>query len=507
MPAANLRGKMPEHLRALVVVLIASIVGFAAIKPFLLRSVPQSEPRQFAKFWIVVLLLAFLSHDIYVFLILTAGYLALAMPARPVSRISLYVLLMLAIPNVGTQLPGFGIINYLIELTYLRVLTLTLLLPLLFFHPTTNLATKKFDKYFLAIFFLCSVLDFRDVSFTEGIRRSVCRAIDMLIPYYSVSRTINSSDDVREVFSALLIPMFTMSILAVAEVLKSWHFYAALPYALGVPTELNINAYKQREGFLRASVALGAVPFGYFSSLAICVILYFKNETYRRATSTIVLVLLGGVFVTFSRGPWVSLIVMALAWFTLERRIGSFLRGCLLIGVIAIPLIWGAGMGSKVLRMLPILGGGESQMNVDYREQLFQISIGVANRSPLFGSTDFLKQREMQPLLQGEGIIDIVNTYLQYLLQYGYVGLFLFVSLFLVALYRCGRARGIAMQSGASEVARLCNVLIAMLLGTMVVIATVSSLGHGAVSAMYWLLISLAVVTASKLPRNGNTET
>lgn len=495
---------MPEHLRALVVILIASIVGFAVIRPFLRRSLPDLDPRPLAKFWFVVVLLAFFSHDIYLFLILTAGYTALAKPVQPASRISLYVLLILAIPNLGARIPGLGIINYLIDLTYIRVLTLTLLLPLLISHVSPEPATKKFDKYILALFVLCSVLSFRDVSFTEGSRRSVYYALDMLVPYYAVSRTINSSEDVKEVFAALLIPAFIMSIMAIPEVLKSWHFYTALPNALGVPTASNINEYKHREGFLRAYGAYGPIAFGYFSSLAVCVILYLRQRAYGRLEYGIIFALLGGIFLTFSRGPWVSLFIMVLAWFTLERKIGSFLRGCFLVGLIAVPLIWGAGMGAKVLRMLPYFGAGESQMNVDYREQLFQVSIGVANRSPLFGSTDFLMQPEMQRLVQGEGIIDIVNTYLQYLLQYGYVGLALFVAPFLVAIHRTDRARRLATQSGEAEVVRLCNVLIAMLLGTMVVIATVSSSGHGSVATMYWLLISVAAAMAGNLVKSKN---
>jgi O-antigen ligase len=45
----------------------------------------------------------------------------------------------------------------------------------------------------------------------------------------------------------------------------------------------------------------------------------------------------------------------------------------------------------------------------------------------------------MQDLRQGEGIIDIINTYVQVLLDNGFVGLTLFLSFILICLFKAWR--------------------------------------------------------------------
>lgn len=46
----------------------------------------------------------------------------------------------------------------------------------------------------------------------------------------------------------------------------------------------------------------------------------------------------------------------------------------------------------------------------------------VIQRNPLFGSFDFRNTPEMQSMIQGEGIIDIVNTYINWRCGWGWSG-------------------------------------------------------------------------------------
>lgn len=64
----------------------------------------------------------------------------------------------------------------------------------------------------------------------------------------------------------------------------------------------------------------------------------------------------------------------------------------------------------------------------------------MIQRNPLFGSFDFRNTPEMQSMIQGEGIIDIVNTYINLALRVGLVGLTLFVGFFVSILFGLRKA-------------------------------------------------------------------
>src|SRR5258707_3117917 len=89
--------------------------------------------------------------------------------------------------------------------------------------------------------------------------------------------------------------------------------------------------------------------------------------------------------------------------------------------------------GVVLVDYLPFVGTVEAQ-NVAYRERLFEISLDVVLDHPFFGDWDFLQLPVMQQLRQGQGIIDIVNTYLGVALASGLLGLALFCGFFLAVL-------------------------------------------------------------------------
>ena len=129
------------------------------------------------------------------------------------------------------------------------------------------------------------------------------------------------------------------------------------------------------------------------------------------------------------------------------------------------------------------------EANVTYRQQLFNISIEVIKMNPWLGSFDYMSVPIMQDLIQGEGIIDMVNSYLAIALSYGIVGLTLFAGVFASAawgIWRCMR-----LAEPTDEVHVLGRALLAALAGALVIIATISSIL--AVPTIYWLLGGLCV--------------
>ena len=98
----------------------------------------------------------------------------------------------------------------------------------------------------------------------------------------------------------------------------------------------------------------------------------------------------------------------------------------------------------------------------------------------------------MQRMIQGQGIIDVVNSYLQIALEFGLVGLFLFVIFFLTlgaSLFT--RAASPTSHEPSINYAGLFALLVAMLF-TIVTVSSVS-----VIPSIYWAFAGICAA----LPR------
>ena len=99
----------------------------------------------------------------------------------------------------------------------------------------------------------------------------------------------------------------------------------------------------------------------------------------------------------------------------------------------------------------------------------------------------------MEDLRQGEGIIDLVNTYAEVTLFYGSIGLVLFLALILVGLFKAYRAsREFARRD--PDYALLGISLVACLLGTLLMIGSASFILG--LEKLFYLLSGLAAAYA-----------
>jgi O-antigen ligase len=282
-----------------------------------------------------------------------------------------------------------------------------------------------------------------------------------------------------------------MALMAIPEVVKGWHFYTALPKALG-DIWGGQTAYKFRGGFLRAYGPYGAIPFGLLLTLAFASALYLLPDKSKRDFILIGLLLVTGLLFTFSRGPWVSFIVMMLAYGILAKKIGKYIPALIIVSILSAPLLVFTNMGRQIVDMLPIVGSEGEQTNITYRQRLLNIGLEVANESPMFGDNKFLENPKMQALIQGEGIIDIVNTYLQYLLEYGYIGLLAFLMIFVSTLLGLWRVRSKSIGEKNTANVALLNIILGMWAASLTLIATTSSMGNSRLALAYWMLTGLS---------------
>ena len=111
-------------------------------------------------------------------------------------------------------------------------------------------------------------------------------------------------------------------------------------------------------------------------------------------------------------------------------RLTKAAAGAALVGI----AVFLSPLGERIIRVIPALGGNVDTYNIIYRHRLFERAWGIIQQTPMLGDPGALLK--MQGLRQGQGIIDLVNTYLDILLSNGFVGLTLFLLFVLIPMLR-----------------------------------------------------------------------
>jgi hypothetical protein len=533
---------MPEHLRALVVILVlaAAVFAFAKAPACTLASTTGDFERR-RNLWFGITLAAFLAHNFWIYIIVAAALLLFAVPREP-NKLAMFFFLLFAVPAIPAQITGLGIINYFFTIDYIRLLTLAVLLPA-FLSLRTQPDIERFgrsipDKLIAGYIILNLVLQLTVDTFTNTLRHGVFYAfIDIFLPYYVASRLLKNLQGFRDALMAFVMAALVLSAIGAFEFAKHWLLYASVHDALGVRWEY--AHYLARGGSLRAQGTTGQpIPLGYAIAVATGFFLYLRKlargESLRAQGTTgqpiplgyvIVLatgfflylrksvpnlmawglglaLLIAGLIAPLSRGPWVGAAAMLLVFVAIGPSAGLRFAKLGLLGVLSLPVLLASPAGETIIDYLPFIGTVEAE-NVTYRQRLAEISTRVIMQNPFFGTFDFIYSPELQELKQGEGIIDVVNTYLGVGLASGLVGLSLFSGFFIaVAVSIFKGMRNLADRN--DELYLLGQVLFSTLLGILVILFTVSSIS--VIPVIYWSVAGLGVAYARMLSSSTNSE-
>lgn len=485
-------------LKAFIVLMVIATLVFIVAKPVFLRFMSPQDYALRRNLWLALTTAAFLIPNYWLYLLVAAGLIWFA-ANRDSNPVALYMFLLITLPPLGMALPTFGVVNQLFGMNHLRFLALVLLLPLAlgFFHRGSasggdllgserGSALLPTDWLILLYVLLQIGLPMPYESITATGRRMMLMGTDMLLPYYVLSRSCRTRDSFREVMAAFVLAALVLAPLGLFETLKGWLLFAGLEEHWGTTPFLSHLA---RGDYLRAQVNSGhAIVLGF--SFVVALGFWLSLQTRVVAAKWrwgVLLSLLAGLLVTFSRGPWVGAVVIWIIFLTLgpdaRRRSAKALGLLFVMGLVVMISPW----GDKLVDNLPFVGnvGGET---VEYRMRLAETSWQIFLQNPIFGSLNFLVY--MEDLRQGEGIIDLVNAYATIALGYGLVGLGLFAGFFGIIVVRCFKAvRQISALD--PDFALAGGALVAILVSALVMLFTVNL--YMSIGALAWALAGMGV--------------
>jgi len=382
---------MPEHIRSLIYILIIATFTFALARPAILNLTDVKDFTQRRNLWFYLTLVAFLATNFWIYTFIAVPLLLYA-NKRDTNPPALFFFVLFILPLATIQIPGFGMFNYLFDLSNVRILELAILLPAYFrlmrrgdIRPFSNTGP---DLALTAYLLLNAILHLRDATLTETLRQTFYLFIDIYLPYFVFSRCLVNLQTYRDALLSLVLAMMIVAPLAVFETLKHWHLYSALTKVLQLSGG-GATGYLERNNVLRSVVTAGQpIALGYLMVVGMGLYLYVQQSIKQKLIRRLGMALLvAGLFCSFSRGPWVGAVVLLVAFIATGRYAMRRMIILALAILLVSPVIPKLPGGQAVIDLLPIIGSTENE-NITYRQDLITNSMIVIKRNLWFGSDD-----------------------------------------------------------------------------------------------------------------------
>jgi len=505
-------------LKALIVVLALSGLVFALGKRTALHFMEESDFKRRRNTWLFLSTVAFLSPNVWLFSLLAVPVLYWA-GRKDTNPLALFLLLMNVIPSIPVQIPTNGLhIKQLFQIDIFRLLSLFVLLPAAWRLwrskdsdrrrgvESTDLLLLVYGVLQVLLYVSPDPTQTNNVvlhsSFTNSLREAFLFVVDVYVVYYVASRSCSSRRVIVDAMAAFCLACTIMASVAAFEALKHWRLYADL-YTLWGGHDTG-KAYIYRAGLLRAESSSGnALVLGYLLAIAFGFWLYLQSQLPRLAPRVgIKVVLWAGLIAAISRGPWLGAILVYFAYATFRPGGASRLIKAGLVFLVIGGVVLATPLGERIRQALPGTGGSEASSSLEYRERVLERSWELIQAHPLLG--DQLALSQLQDLRQGQGIIDLVNTYVQVTVFYGFFGLAIFLAFMLSILIKA-RAAARKAPPFSPDAPLLGAGLAACIVGALFILADCSFVL--ACPIMFYALAGIATgyIRLSELPRTDAT--
>jgi hypothetical protein len=461
---------MIQDLKALVVVLGLSLpVWWFARRHFAQFSSLEVFDRR-RNVWLAITVIAFVAPNIWIYAMFAVPIMVWAGQRDP-NPAALCLLLFYAVPPASVPIPAF-VINEFFNISHLRLLGFTVLLPAALAHHKASASRGRsgpdvMDVILLSFMALTIVLFVPYENITNSVRRTFLFALDTVLLFYVFSRVGPGISAIRDCLSTWLLAGLLLSPIAMFEMTRFWLLYVPIADRWGDP---NVFAFLTRGSSLRAQASAGhSLALGYWFAMALGFFMLLQRYWQPRwARYALGLLMLGGLWATLSRGPWLTAFLFVVLFLLLNPH-GATAAIKAIAGLTAVVLlVLLSPLGDRLINYLPFVGTVDSG-NVEYRQQLIDVAWPLILQNPMGGNPDVMTQ--LESLRQGQGIIDLINGYIAVALFTGFGGLALFAGLLSLAALRA-LAAWFRLRRADPDAAHVAAALAAAMLATMFFIFT-----------------------------------
>ncbi len=440
---------MIDNAKVLAKILFISFFTMMYLNRSVRPIVGEATFRNWMFSWAALTSVSFLAPKILI-LFIGAAVILWFLSKRLENKIALFYAVIFVIPAYELQ-------TVVINLNYQKIVSIVLLVPLVISgfmnkqsgaKPPGHVADYFVALYLILLFILKTRgIDSKNVegfymTYPAVIKYGMSLLLQYYLPYIVARKYIRSYDQLKTVLIAFVCSGFLIAPIAFFEILTSNMLYVTIPYNLGIDWALSGVT---RDGMLRAMASIQHPLFlGMIMMMSLALFHYVKQYIKDPKLVMVGYGILGaGLLASLSRGPWTATALMFFVIFVLSP---NKLRNILLTSALLVVALAGlamAGYWEKVVSYIPFVGDLETG-NVDYRFMLFEQSLVVIGEFPFFGTYDPRLHEALLPLLQGQGIVDLVNVYLAIAMSSGLTGFFLFLGVILFVMF--GLLKALLMQ-------------------------------------------------------------
>lgn len=417
------RANQTSMFHALKIVIVTAAAHYAAYFVLSRLTTFSKELKQYFLASVVIVAVAVILRNVLLAYLVTAIFCVIHTKLADSSTKIAYFF---GLAFTMSYFTGFGL-NPGVDLgglSHPRILILTILLPLILFkRPESSIARfNNIDKAVLLFFVWVALLNFRAPTFTGMMRANLWLVLDYVVPYVAIRRYMSNY---AIVLAGLSFALLSQAAVGTVEAILKWHIHTDVERIAGFADPV-MAQYKYRGAFLRVQASfMNPLIFALFANMAfLCSVIYLLKigitppKTYSKFIA------------------WAGLGISAVGTVSSGSRAG--IAGSVIIVILSLVLLWAVNRKrdpKKLILMgaaaavagLVFFGGDFLEKNFPYRMRLLDVGSEVVMSNPLFGDPDVRNDPRMQTLHLGEGIIDIVNTYLEFALSFGLPALFLFV--------------------------------------------------------------------------------
>lgn len=480
---------MPEYLRAYIVVFTLGNFIFWLLPRLKVNFTGNAEIKQWRNYWLLITTLCFFTTNIWLYVACIIMIMIYANRST-IDPLPLFFAICCASPLYFFTIPGFGVINYLISLSYMTILVLLLLMPQSRNQKKQAISNYPYLKAVIAYVVIVAILDSRGTTFTHSLRTMVTVFLTTLLPFTLLSRSLNDTETFKKCLFTLALCLTPLALFGCFESIKYWKLYSSsFVNLLGEKEALD---YGLRGDTLRASTLFASpIVLGYMMIIGMGLLFFVQKYTNQKNLFRFIFVLfLGALYFTKARGPWLGLVVLVIFFiWSGQNRLGNFSKFAAgsTLGLIVLSM---TSFGEKLISMLPFMSTGESHeaSTIDYRIRLIEQAQILFQKNPILGLANYRETPEMEVMRQGQGIIDVVNSYIDIGLSYGIVGLGLFIFIFFGLFFTVLKK----LRSLPPEQEDLVNIgrsLYAIMGAILFIIFTVSSINY--IPIFYWIFAGL----------------
>ncbi|NWG71847.1 MAG: O-antigen ligase family protein [Parvularculaceae bacterium] len=474
---------------------LAAMVAAFVFRP---RSVPNRDIFRAAVFWVLSVPVLFIL-PLPMLMLATCGALAFALaPPEKGDRLAFYLLVFPAVPaTVFAQVPFPGI-NYLFMLDFPRVVFFCVLTAafLSAARPPAARYAPTIGVFVVLLTLLFSVMAFRDENLTNGLRMGFNYALIYALPFFALVRLMNTDESLDKVFSSFMFLACILGFTALVSQATKWNIYDFVSMRVGQPVFAEF-----RGGFLRIAATLNVALTGFVMGLGLIAVSYFRSR--RRLgflmASIYRALFAAGAFFTYSRGAWIAVILGLLVYLFFTKAPRGLRPAMIAAGVFI------GAPAAIVFALNADFGAIDAYGTFAYRQELLRATWIHFQQYPLFGDALFYSRPHFAHLVQGEGIIDFVNRYVQIVVEYGAVGLIIFLTPWIVLVLGLLKLPGRHQDFWGSPAEHQRAALLAIIASFLFLTATSSDVTYFKQFGVAILAIGAGYIGAVRAKRAGQT--